>query len=1000
MLKAFYAERSAMAESATWSPPDTDPVIGKAPAWSPPSTDKPISDGRLSINQFSNDKTPEQILFEKESTRDRIAATKAREKFVRENATPGTILDVDEQLPAGTRARLSLESDPKRQVELFAKLGIPARLSKDNRVIVKQGDKEVLLHPMDDRIRAGDFAGAAFPLAKAGVATGAAIASGGLSLPLQAAIQGGTAAVTQALGQGGSRVLAGQDLEGVAGESVNEGVINTALPLAALGVSKGAGAIRNALTKNAGPLEAAAPEAMARLGMGAPSAAESSGSPLLAKLGKLPPKEEALRQAKLDQSQGRAIGPSGRNTLESEAVLATKAKPIFSEAEQAAEAGTRRAFTDAEKAAYAQIQSSLDSGIVPTNLKNSEAAGYIRTKFQDFLDKVKADAAKNYPVFHAKAAEEGIVLEKKPITDLIAKISKEDPTGAHELLAPSIGQVKKVETALTKPISESEPMGFTDSQGIRKIFTDSRGRPMMSAEVPAPDLTFDDAIKLRSIVRAKLNAPQDPLGDVVKSYYKRLDGALTESIDDGLKRGSPELRKAYETARGSYAAGADALDRGVVQKLFREAGEAGRVPDEDVIRQIFTGKGKLTALQDMKNILQPNDYKLLLRSGVNNIVEEAKEGGQFINAGKFLNRINSLDKEVRDEVLGPVLEKALRNDATLLSRAQGKTVPVDELNDALAAGRNAGKLLKDAIAREDDYKRVFQGTVQRKLRDGVVDAATANDDRFISYLMGDAVSAADTRQALTQIAAKSPQTAEGVRQRVLQNVLDQSGVKSPLGREGQRVVFDSNPEVLDGLLKAGSPSREKLQAALGKDGVQFLDDLSDYAKLTAQRIENQTGRKVSPETLAKEGGSALLGFKRNAVGALVDTASLGARAVGAGKLVRSPWFANWIRTGELPQFNPLLYAAPDALRGARAIEEGKEGEPMRPLTEQPKPAPEPKKTSQADVPPPDPDEAAPPTLSPADAKKLPAGKKFTATDGRVFERYVDDNGRIKNRLVA
>lgn len=978
-----------MAESATWSPPDTDPVIGKAPAWSPPSTDKPISDGRLSINQFSNDKTPEQILFEKESTRDRIAATKAREKFVRENATPGTILDVDEQLPAGTRARLSLESDPKRQVELFAKLGIPARLSKDNRVIVKQGDKEVLLHPMDDRIRAGDFAGAAFPLAKAGVATGAAIASWGLSLPLQAAIQGGTAAVTQALGQGGSRVLAGQDLEGVAGESLKEGAINTALPLAALGVSKGAGAIRNALTKNAGPLEAAAPEAMARLGMGAPSAAESSGSPLLAKLGKLPPKEEALRQAKLDQSQGRAIGPSGRNTLESEAVLATKAKPIFSEAEQAAEAGTRRALTDAEKAAHAQIQSSLDSGIVPTNLKNSEAAGYIRTKFQDFLDKVKADAAKNYPVFHAKAAEEGIVLEKKPITDLIAKISKEDPTGAQELLAPSIGQVKKVETALTKPISESEPMGILDA----------RGRPMMSAEIPAPDLTFDDAIKLRSIVRAKLNAPQDPLGDVVKSYYKRLDGALTESIDDGLKRGSPELRKAYETARGSYAAGADALDRGVVQKLFREAGEAGRVPDEDVIRQIFTGKGKLTALQDMKNILQPNDYKLLLRSGINNIVEEAKAGGQMIDAGKFLTRINSLDQEVRDEVLGPILEKALRNDAALLSRAQGKTVPVDELNDALAAGRNAGKLLKDAIAREDEYKRVFQGTVQRKLRDGVVDAATANDDRFISYLMGDAVSAADTRQALTQIAAKSPQTAEGVRQRVLQNVLDQSGVKSPLGREGQRVVFDSNPEVLDGLLKAGSPSREKLQAALGKDGVQFLDDLSDYAKLTAQRIENQTGRKVSTETLAKEGGSALLGFKRNAVGALVDTVSLGARAIGAGKLVRSPWFAKWIRTGELPQFNPALYAAPDALRAAKAIEEGKEGEPMRAVPQQPKlssaPAPA-KVTSDAPAPVPAPPVApALPTLTPAEAKAAPAGTRFIGSNGKTYET----TGGGKNKLV-
>src|SRR6185436_12296164 len=119
-----------------------------------------------------------------------------------------------------------------------------------------------------------------------------------------------------------------------------------------------------------------------------------------------------------------------------------------------------------------------------------------------------------------------------------------DPTGAIASLAPSSKQVAGVGQAL-------------------------KG----TAEVPAPPLTFADAIRLRSIVRTKLNSPTDPLGDVVKSYYSRLEKALTESIDDGLQRGTPELRQLYETARGAYAKGADALDRGVVQKLFRNVGE-------------------------------------------------------------------------------------------------------------------------------------------------------------------------------------------------------------------------------------------------------------------------------------------------------------------------------------------------------------------------------------------------------------------------------------------
>lgn len=881
----------------------------------PPSTGRFVPDAPAPRKAFDPIAAPDKLTADRRilqtpggdvtlRNRDRAEV----EQFVKDNAEPGTPLDTEAELPASTRARLSFESDPAMQVDLLTKQGLPSRLAKDGRtVIVRQDGKDVLLHPKTQDVSGGDVAGATFPLLKGAAGVATAAATGGASLPLQAALLGGSAAAVQGAGQGGSRILAGQPLDGVGEEALKEGALNAALPLAGAAVKGGANAIRSRILANQRPLEAALPDAAKRLGVET-TAAETTGSPALAKLGKITPKEEASRQGVLKASQDRQIGPSGRSQVLSEDALAQKTKPIFSEAEQVAKQGTDTALSDASKAANAEIQASLDSGLVPTTKTNSEVGGYLRSKFDAFLQKVKDDAAKNYPAFHAKAAEEGVILDKKPITALAEKIKAEDPTDVIAKLAPSSKQVQDVGKALTKPLQEE--------------MTDAAGN--VTPEIPAPDMTFEDAIRLRSIVRTKLNSPTDPLGDVVKSYYKRLDGALTESIDDGLKRGSPELKKLYETARGSYAQGADALDRGVVQKLFRNVGETGRVPDEDVVRQVFSGPGKLTALQDMKNILDPQDYKLLLRSGLNSIVAESKAGGQLIDAGKFLNRLNALDPEVRAEVLGPQLEKSLRANATLLNRAQGTKVPAAELQDALAQGSRAGPLLENAIAREESHNRIFNSTVQTRLRNGVLDPKTANDDRFVSYLMGDGVSAADTRQALTQVAAMSPETAEQIRQRVLQNVIDETGAKPPLGKITTGIA-DADPAKLVEVLKPGLPSREKLQAAVGKEGLQFLDDLATYAEATAKRQVNESGRHVAPETLAKEGGSAALGFKRNAVGAAVDLASIGARALGGGRIVRSEAFKQWLETGELPTLGgkigkAAILSSPETVPAGRALE--------------------------------------------------------------------------------
>jgi len=553
-------------------------------------------------------------------------------------------------------------------------------------------------------------------------------------------------------------------------------------------------------------------------------------------------------------------------------------------------------MTDAERAAQRDLTAQLDSGLIPAGAGNTAVGQNTRQKFEDFVAKIQADAAKNYPLFHAQAEKEGITLDKGPITALVAKIEKEDPHGVADLLAPSIRQVKSVEERLTQPLAAAQPAKFA---GFQQISPATPG-------IPSPPLTFDEAIRQRAIVRQKLNAPDDPLGDVVKTYYKQLEKAYTDSIESGLKAGSPQLRQLYDVARGSYAAGADALERGVVQKLFRDAGEAGRVPDENVVTQLFSGPGKLEALRDMKNILGANspDYKLLIRQGVQNMIDNAasKGSGGLIDVNSFLTRFNTLSPEMRAEMFG-ALEKPLKATADAMAIAQKGApavakIPPEELADALLAAPGSVKsLIERGVARQKAYEADYTNSIMQKLHGGTLGIkGLGNLDRFVSDFVPQA-SAADMRQILTRIEAASPGSAEQLRQRVLANIRDDVSAAKTLGKKTTGETFDLDPEAIKKYTEGADA--EKYRAILGDRGIQFLEDMATIAESNALRIERGAHEGITPRIFGKEALSGGAGFLRNAISAGVDLASILPRAV-VGNAERFAAVRDFLTTGKLP----------------------------------------------------------------------------------------------------
>lgn len=880
-------------------------------------TPPPASTGRFVPDQLPPLMDPREDaaaqMAQKDAVKLRTDAAAERQRVLQSNLRPGVPLDVTESLPASTRARLSFETDPDKQVDLLSKRPgvLAARKSADGKnvlaTVAGEGgkQKDVLLNPLNSRLTGSDVAGATFPLMKAIPTTVAAIATDGLGPLLTSLIMGGTAAGSHTIGEGGSRLLAGQDLDpkNLALSAGKEGALNAALPLAGAAVKGAANKFAGLFNKNAGQIEQAATQAATRQQL--PLAASlSTGSPALAKAEQVAGSLGAGEQDALLAAKNRALGQNdtlaGPQKIATEAEIAGTVKPLAAAAEQSASKAVDTGFSDAQKAAQARIQTQLDSGLVPTNLTQTDAGNFIRGKVEAARNTFQAASQKNYGDLYELADKEGLAIPTDALTKLSKEIQAKDPHGAIEQIVPEVRRVFGLEAKLNPAPEAGTPTGLLDQFG----------KPLVSAPVQPPPVTLPQAIELRAVINDKI-ARGEAVGDIPGRYLKDLAKSLTEAIDQGVKSGSPDLQKAYDTAKTAYAADIGKFKSADVGKLFIDPEKGSALGDDEIIPALFRGRGNLDALGKLKDVLGPtsNDYRLLLRQGVQSIADEAKKGGDLIDAGAFLSRLGNLSPDMVAE-LGPTVA-AVRKSATLLARAQGKDIPAAELADALAASPGqAANLLTQAIQREEAYNLAYQNSISRQLRDGVLGPQTMGKaDDFVTRFIANA-DTAQVKQALTQIGASSPETVTAIRQRTLQNILEEAAKRDP--QKG--AIQDLKPDVLRRYLD------DKYKAVLGKEGHTFLEDMAAYADAQTKRAINSGVDVPSAHGTAKEIAGAAGKSTRDIAGTAYNLAASVPRYV-LGKATGSDAVRRYLTTGELPQLSTISRATALAAPELTAAEE-------------------------------------------------------------------------------
>lgn len=877
-----------------------------------PSTAKPVTAPRRfdptsipEVGQLSDPSQvaarPEDVAEKKRMIEDRSAQRKYREQFQLENADKGVPMDLDSELPASLRARASFEPDLKMRADLISKQPdvLSARVSKDRKNIIARindeagNPKDVLLNPLNSRMTMGDVAGAAKPIVSGAAGGALALATGGASLPLTALTMGGGAALNEAGLTAGSRVLAGQDVKplDVARRATGEGALNAALPAAAGGGKALLGAVVN---RGADPVRAAATrEAAERLGAPLmPSMARDSQ--FLADVEKRSAfgagkggfeKEQGNALAAVKDAQAGLPGP-----LVTEAEVSRRVQPLAAKEFEAAESGVRSAYTNAEKAAMAEIQDALDKGVMPSRATTSDVGNLIREKVAGLgadskASVLRAEDAKLFGEVNRLANAEGVAVVPTAVQKLAAELSTDEKKALMEL-TPGIGKIPRISEIL----SEGQPLSLSGARELRR--TD-----------------FDLA-----------NSPSAPgQAGTTKEQLMRLYRALDEDMKTAIAAGSPDLKAANQAAESFHKANIQPLQQSDVAKLFLTTDEAGRIGGDEIVRRLFTGKGNLDAIRAYREVLGKDspEWKLLVRSGVQSVLNEAGFRTGRVNVGDFLGRIRSLEgTEFADEIIGPSM-KQVANDAIILAHSKGFQIPAAELKDALAASPgNASKLLREAIDREIQFDKAYNTQFQKALRDGTVSARTVGkpEDFVERIVFKTDVSEPELRQALTQIGANDPAALEGIRQNTLLKVLRDSRASLEPG--------ELSTEAMNvGKLLEFAKGKEGAQArvVLGKEGTQFLDDLAAYAAANEKRLA-QPGQIRGGEQDVGRAAAAAIGHKIS-IARLASDAALAIPRYALGTAINvSPAVRNYLSTGTLPRIGAKTRAA--VLAAPEAISEG------------------------------------------------------------------------------
>jgi len=355
------------------------------------------------------------------------------------------------------------------------------------------------------------------------------------------------------------------------------------------------------------------------------------------------------------------------------------------------------------------------------------------------------------------------------------------------------------------------------------------------SKIGSQEFSLQDLVAMRNEVTNDIKLGEAVPG-VQTHHLGKIRDMLTEAIHDATGAiPDQKLKTAWEAANNYYRDNVQKFHTHGISTILKEAAVPGSVGNAEIVQRLTGESPRATdTFLDMKKFLGPTspEFTMLKRSIADSLYENAMETGKnTLNAKAFVGAMENLrtnQREVFDEVFG-----AKGNDIILKAKQLGLTAG-DKLDvsdmEKILSDPHAPVRLRDLVHAQRERDELYKNSILKAVGSNTLPVEGIKASEFISRFANSS-SPNEVRQAMKMIDAHSPELAQQIKFRTIEDLLNESS-RTSLPQD--RVAFRLDPSrvisshKLETLMLNGD--RQKVLAEIiGLDGIE---DLKQLAKAT------------------------------------------------------------------------------------------------------------------------------------------------------------------------
>jgi len=579
-----------------------------------------------------------------------------------------------------------------------------------------------------------------------------------------------------------------------------------------------------------------------RYGIDVPlTASELTGSPLLGRAevyteiqpGGFGPMKalKEKQQAALLQIQKQMMGAATPPSLEE---IGARMEHALEPQIAPAEAAVRAGIKELQQAGTARVGNIVTALTTPARQLYREATGKeVRDKVLALQKTEMKKASQLYAQSDALGAKDKIVdgtdLQNR-FRDILkqlpsAEVTKEAPTGLVDVFGrPTTQRVTAKQTLENWPPSKLLAR-------LREI-----------TAMKDPKFSISDLKQMRADIYDDLARGQG-VPDLGAHYLSQMGNAITASMKEAVdKMPNDALKKSLLAADKHWKERVVPFDRPGITELFRREGEAGFVPNDEVISRIFTtAKSPAVSIQNwnlMKETLgaASPEFTKIKRALADHIIEGSRfPGDQFIDPEALSSTLSGLQRNYRsiaEEVFGPRINELFKEEKFLSYGANPK-ISSEDLAALLSDPSPTRAKLQALITKQAKLDDLYRNEILRSVAKGRLPETAINPREFAARFIDNVkTNPNDIKQVLGMLKGQ-PALLEDIQAKALETLFRDSAMKISAGNIS-RVLAGNASGVASNIGFAKALSEEgagkKLELLLGPEK---FNDLKEYSKLLA-----------------------------------------------------------------------------------------------------------------------------------------------------------------------